>query len=169
MKKFLAYVLGLTLVVIIAADHFAVVKELNRLQRSKEVVAQQRFDLRISQEGVVNLTVLLREANSRIKNYQAYIAELQKTQKQTQTVVEHSADTIKDLTNENANLQRQLDSWKERLERYQDVTRSLMRDKDTLKEKLQKVYFVLRKTEEDLQYCRDAYKRATGKDLPGVR
>jgi chromosome segregation ATPase len=169
MKKFLACVLGLALVVIIATDHLVVVKELNKLQREKGIIAQQRLDLSANQEGVVNLTFLLREADIRVKHYQECIAELQKTQKQTQEVVEHSAAVIKDLTEENANTKRELDSWKRTYDYQRETLKSVLKDREKCKEQLDKIYSKLKIREEELQYCRDAYKRATGKELPRIK
>lgn len=186
MRKVLYPVIAVLMLAIVAVDHYTVNSYLSEFEEARNynlaemVQAYQMQDVALASQGLQETLMItsrrLEKSEGEVVECIKYIRQLRETNLQQESVVLSSAATIKELTDDNARIQKELDATLVKLELKSQALDAAKKEIETLKsatkdlKKVQKELETVKKTlataVEDVQWVRTEYERRTGEVAP---
>ncbi len=186
MRKVLYPIVAVLMLVVVAVDHYTVNNYLSEFEEARNynlaemVQAYQMQDVALASQGLQETLMItsrrLEKSENEVVECIKYIRQLRETNLQQESVVLSSAATIKELTDDNARIQKELDATLVKLELKSQALDAAKKEIETLKattkdlKKVQKELAAVKKTLattiEDVQWVRTEYERRTGEVAP---
>jgi DNA repair exonuclease SbcCD ATPase subunit len=186
MRKVLYPIVAVLMLVVVAVDHYTVNNYLSEFEEARNynlaemVQAYQMQDVALASQGLQETLMItsrrLEKSEGEVVECIKYIRQLRETNLQQESVVLSSAATIKELTDDNARIQKELDATLVKLELKSQALDAAKKEIETLKattkdlKKVQKELDAVKKTLattiEDVQWVRTEYERRTGEVAP---
>jgi predicted RNase H-like nuclease (RuvC/YqgF family) len=186
MRKLLYPIVVVLMLVVVVVDHYTVNTYLSEFEGARNynlaemVQAYQMQDVALASQGLQETLMItsrrLEKSEGEVVECIKYIRQLRETNLQQESVVLSSAATIKELTDDNARIQKELDATLVKLELKSQALDAAKKEIETLKattkdlKKVQKELDAVKKTLattiEDVQWVRTEYERRTGEVAP---
>ena len=186
MRKLLYPIVAVLMLVVVVVDHYTVNTYLSEFEGARNynlaemVQAYQMQDVALASQGLQETLMItsrrLEKSEGEVVECIKYIRQLRETNLQQESVVLSSAATIKELTDDNARIQKELDATLVKLELKSQALDAAKKEIETLKattkdlKKVQKELDAVKKTLattiEDVQWVRTEYERRTGEVAP---